>query len=162
MSGFGRKNYTVAEATARLERYCAYQDRCHLEVRNKLREMRMIPEAADTILVHLIQGDFLNEERFALNYTRGKHRQKSWGPIRISRELQAREISGYLIQKALTGIPEADWDRCFDQLAQKRWAALEGKPVLERKRKFHDYLLYRGWEADRIFGFLRKVRIAER
>ena len=73
------KTYTVEEAKRRLERYCAYQERSHRQVREKLREMRMIPLAIDEVIVHLIKHDFLNEERFARSYARGKFRLKKWG-----------------------------------------------------------------------------------
>jgi regulatory protein len=68
------RTYTVDEAQKKLESYCAYQERCHKEVRTKLQEMRMIPEAIDAIMVHLIQHNFLNEERFAKAFVRGKFR----------------------------------------------------------------------------------------
>ncbi len=76
-----------------MERYCAYQDRCHQEVLGKLREMRMIPEAIDKIMGHLIAHGFLNEERFARSFVRGKFRIKKWGRVRITRELKNRDIS---------------------------------------------------------------------
>ena len=71
--------YTVEEAKKRLESYCAYQDRCHLEVEKKLQEMHMIPEAREAILLHLMKHDFLNEERFAKSFARGKLSIKHWG-----------------------------------------------------------------------------------
>ena len=77
------KTYTVQEAKERLEAYCAYQERCHREVVTKLRTMGMIPLAIDDIVVHLIQNGFLNEERFAKSFARGKFRIKKWGRVRM-------------------------------------------------------------------------------
>ena len=73
---YPRKTYTLDEAQKRLERYCAYQERCHQDVRRKLTEMRMIPEAQDKIIVHLLDHDFLNEQRFVDAFIRGKFRIK--------------------------------------------------------------------------------------
>ena len=98
------KTYTVAEAKQKLENYCAYQERCHQEVRRKLRSMGMIPLAIDDIMVHLIKNNFLNEERFARSYARGKFRVKKWGRIRIERELKARGLSDYTIEVGLDDI----------------------------------------------------------
>ncbi|GAL68299.1 regulatory protein RecX [Jejuia pallidilutea] len=67
-----KKTYTVQEATRKLERYCAYQERCHKEVRQKLVSMHMIPEAIDVIIVHLLEHNYLNETRFAKTFVRGK------------------------------------------------------------------------------------------
>ena len=80
---YSKKTYTVKEATKKLEHYCAYQERCHKEVRQKLLSMRMIPESIDTIIVHLIKHNFLNEERFTKAYVRGKFKFKSWGKGRL-------------------------------------------------------------------------------
>ena len=59
------KSYTIEEALSKLQKYCAYQDRCHKEVEQKLKQMRMIPEAIEIIVVALIEDNHLNEERFA-------------------------------------------------------------------------------------------------
>ncbi|MDC1230189.1 RecX family transcriptional regulator, partial [bacterium] len=88
-----QKTYTVDEAQKKLENYCAYQERCHKEVRSKLMEMRMIPQVVDTIIVHLITHNFLNEERFAKSFVRGKFRIKKWGKVRLVRELKFRDVS---------------------------------------------------------------------
>ena len=87
------KGYTVQEATKKIESYCAYQDRCHKEVVSKLKEMGMIPLAVDTIIAQLIEDRFLNEERFAKSFARGKFNIKKWGKNRIVRELKFRNIS---------------------------------------------------------------------
>ena len=151
-----RKTYTLTEAKKRMECYCAYQERCHKEVRDKLREMHMIPAAIDDILHHLITDNYLNETRFAQSFARGKFRNKKWGKERILRELKFREISSYNIKIALKEIPESEYLETFEELADKRWQALAGEQNIQRKKKkFADYLLYRGWEATRVWEQLR-------
>ncbi len=80
--------HTVDEALTNLENYCVYRERCHKEVEQKLNELRMIPEAKEKIILHLIEHDFLNEERYAKAFARGKFRIKKWGRQRIFRELK--------------------------------------------------------------------------
>lgn len=136
-----------------MQRYCAFRERCHQEVVEKLREMRMIPKAIDAIVVELIEEGFLSEERFAREFARGKFRQKHWGKSRIRRELQYRDISDYLIRQALGEIDQEAYLQTFDALAEKRWAELKGeKNLLRKKKKFVDYLLYRGWEAEMVYS----------
>ena len=148
------KTYTITEAKKKMEYYCAYQERCHKEVKIKLGEMRMIPDAIDLIIAHLIQENYINEERFALSFTRGKFRQKQWGRLRIKRELKQREISDYLITKALKEI-QTDYDKVFQQLAEKRLKQLTKETNKYKKRKkLADYLAYRGWEGDLIYEFV--------
>ena len=152
------KTYTVEEATRRLERYCAYQERCHREVHQKLYEMRMIPEAIDQIIHHLLQHNFLNETRFAQAFARGKFRTKKWGRKRIVNELKLRGISKYNVQLALKEIPDAEYYKTFEALAEKRLAQLAGEKNLQKKRKkLADYLFYRGWESELVYGKVSEI-----
>ena len=98
------KSYTVEQATRLLERYCVYQDRCHLEVEKKLNKLNMITEAQEVIIIHLIQHNFLNEERFAKNFARGKFNVKKWGKYKIKNELKFKKISSYNIKTAMNEI----------------------------------------------------------
>ena len=137
--------------------YCAYQDRCHKEVRNKLMEMHMIPEAIDHIMAYLIEHDFLNEQRFAESYVRGKFKIKNWGKIRITNELKQREISQLVRKKALEQITDQEYLETFDALARKRLEALDPLGKLERKKKLSTYLLYRGWENHLVREKIREL-----
>lgn len=153
-----RKSYTVEEAQANLQRYCAYQERCHKEVVEKLRNMGMIPLAIDEIVGQLIRENYLNETRFAQNFARGKFRMKHWGRNRITRELKMRDISAYNIKLALKELPEQDYISSFHELAEKRWEQLRTEQNLQRKKKkFMDYMLYRGWESNLLWDKLKEL-----
>ena len=141
-----QKTYTITEATQHMERYCAYQERCHKEVQQKLKQMGMIPDAIDQIIHHLLQHNFLNETRFSQAFARGKFRTKKWGKNRIVNELKFREISKYNITIALKEISETDYQKTFHALADKRMKQIINEENLQKKRKkLADYLLYRGW-----------------
>ena len=144
-------SYTLDEAKKKIENYCAYQDRCHKEVANKLREMGMIPRAIDQIIGHLIQENFLNEERFAKSYARGKFNIKKWGKKRIVNELKMRDISKYNITSALKEIDENEYLNTLNLLAEKRLEAIREKNLKKRRKKLADYLLYRGWESHLVY-----------
>ncbi|GGD52053.1 regulatory protein RecX [Muriicola marianensis] len=152
-----RPSFTVSEATKKMERYCAYQDRCHQEVLGKLREMRMIPEAMDKIMAHLINHGFLNEERFARSFARGKFRIKKWGRVRITRELKKRDISPFIIRLALEELDNSEYSDTLRDLARKRLTQLKGLDPRLQKKKLYDYLLYRGWESSRIYDQLEDL-----
>jgi regulatory protein len=142
-----QKTYSVDEAQKKLEAYCAYQERCHKEVRNKLKEMKMIPQAIDKIIVHLIEQNYLNEERFAKAFVRGKFRIKKWGKNRLVRELKFRDISKYSIDLALKEIAADDYYKTLEELVVKRIQQVNEKNYYKKKKKVADYLLYRGWES---------------
>ncbi|MBC3845551.1 RecX family transcriptional regulator [Winogradskyella echinorum] len=150
------KTYTVEEAQKKLENYCAYQERCHKEVRTKLRDMKMIPEAIDNIMVHLIENNYLNEERFAKAFVSGKFRIKKWGKNRIIRELKFREISKYSIDVALKEIDQEAYYTTLDELTKKRIDQVKEKNSFKKKKKVADYLLYRGWESHLVYEKLNE------
>ena len=142
-----RKSYSLEQALSRLQRYCTYQDRCHIEVERKLTEMRMIPQAKEQIIMSLIEDDYLNEERFALAFVKGKFRIKKWGRIRLKAELKKRKISKYLIKSALEQISEKDYLFTFEELANRKANSIKADSILLKKKKLADYLIYRGWES---------------
>ncbi|QBA65157.1 regulatory protein RecX [Muriicola soli] len=152
-----RKAYTLTEATRKIEHYCAYQERCHQEVVQKLREMHMIPEAIDQIMGHLISENYLNEERFARSFARGKFRIKSWGRNRISLELKKRNISPTIINIALRELEEPAYSDTLESLAKKRFKQLKGLNPWQQKKKLGDYLLYRGWESDLVYEQINRL-----
>ncbi len=153
------KTYTLEEAKRRMERYCVYQERCHKEINQKLYEMRMIPEAIDEIIFHLLQHNFLNETRFSQAFARGKFRVKNWGKRRIVNELKQRQISAYNIKIALKEIPDSEYYTAFEELAEKRLRQLESETDLQKKRKkLADYLFYRGWESELVYGKISEVK----
>ncbi|MEM8521190.1 RecX family transcriptional regulator [Flavobacterium sp. PL12] len=152
--------FTIKQATQKLEHYCAYQDRCHEEVVQKLRTMKMDADEIDTIIVQLIADNFLNEERFACSYARGKHRIKHWGKIRIINELKFRKISATVIKIALKEINDIEYFEMFDELTEKHWETTFEKNVLKKRKKFCDYFLRKGWENNLIYQKVKELENA--
>jgi regulatory protein len=151
-------NFNQKQVLQKLEHFCAYQERCHTEVISKLYSLKMAPDEIDNIVVQLIEGNFLNETRFACSFARGKHRIKFWGKIRITNELKARQISAANITLALKEISSEEYITTFDQLSERFWDSLQEKNILKKRKKFCDYLLRRGYESNLIYD---KVKVLE-
>lgn len=113
---------------AKMQKYCAYQERCHQEVRYKLLNIKVYGDQLEDIINKLIEDDFLNEERFARAYARGKILFKKWGKNKVLAEFRARSISTYCTRKALEEIDEqvyrtmisSELHKKFDQGASSR------------------------------------------
>ncbi len=148
---------SVEDIVQKLEYYCSYQERCHIEVSEKLRGFVLNQAEKDRIIVHLIESNFLNEERFALVFSISKFHQKKWGKIRIKNELKARKISDYLVTKALKEIPSEEYEMTFENLAEKHWESITEKNDLKKRKKFCDYLLRKGWESERIYEKVKEL-----
>ncbi len=152
-----QKSYTVKEATIKLMQFCAYRDRSQKEVEVKLKEMRMIPQACEQITIKLMQEDFLNEERFARSFVRGKFRIKKWGRIKIIQELKAREISTPLITLALSEIEEKEYYDTLVKVAEKKSLLIKEKDPFKKRKKLSNYLLQRGYESSLIYEVIGEM-----
>ncbi|WP_413513116.1 regulatory protein RecX [Myroides odoratus] len=148
-----QSNYlSFDEAKRKLENYCAYQDRCHSEVINKMYLLGITPQIHDDLLVHLIEHRFLNEERFAKSFVRGKHRLSAWGKNRITAELKFRDINSRLIAIALTEIEDKEYFETFDRISANRWSQLTDQDLLKKKQKFQAYLFRKGYSISDIIS----------
>ncbi len=152
-----QQGLSVQDAIKKLEYYCSYQDRCYKEVISKLKSLGMFQTAIDHILNHLVEHNYLNEERFAKSFARGKHKFKYWGKRRIEQELKFRDISSYNIKTALNEI-ESDYLNNFYSLAEKKWDSLNESSLEKKKRKWIDFLMRKGYESSLIFDLLKDLK----
>ena len=141
---------TLEQAKNKLEHFCAYQDRCHTEVISKLYNLRVSTDLHDEILVYLINNKFLNEERFARGFARGKHRISGWGKNRILGELKIRKISANLIKIALTEIDDNMYFETLNKLAEQRWQSLTDQDINKKTQKLIGFLHRKGYEMEYI------------
>lgn len=149
--------FSIKEAIQKIEHYCAYQERCHEEVEQKLRSMKMDSDEIDRIITHLINDNFLNEERFACSFARGKHRIKHWGKIRITNELKFRGINQTLINIALKEISPEEYYSTFDTLANRNWESIQESNSMKKRKKFCDFMLRRGFESNLVYEKVRDL-----
>ena len=154
---YNQKSYTVDEALQKLMHFCAYRDRSQKEVEDKLDGMRMISEAKEKIIISLMQEGFLNEERFARNFVRGKFRMKKWGRKKIVMELKKREISNPIIKLGLSEIKETDYRKTLFELAEKKEGQLKETETFKKKKKLADHLLRKGYESSLVFDCVNEI-----
>ncbi len=146
------------QALAKLQRFCAYQDRCHKEVRQKLFDLGIYGDWQDEIIVDLITEKFLDEQRFANSFVRGKFRMKHWGRNRIRRELKARDISSYCIKRALANeLDEQEYLEALEELLNKKNKLLKEENPFTRKQKLAQYALYRGFETELVWELVHAM-----
>ena len=152
-----QKSYTVDEATKVLEHFCAYQERCHKEVEQKLYDLKMIPEAKEKIILHLLQHNFLNEERFAKAFVRGKFSIKKWGRIKIVNQLRFKNISPYNIKAGLNEINEDDYVATLQKIALKKIPLLKEANTYKKKNKLAVFLISKGYESGLTYKIVNEL-----
>ena len=142
------KYHTKEEALQKAKQYCAYQERCHSEVKEKLYSLGMNKNEVDELLSKLISNNYLNEERFAIQFAGGKFRIKQWGRIKIKYALKQKQVSEYCIKKALAAIDEKDYNKTLEKLFEQKLKTLKAeKNIFIKKRKLQDHLLQKGFET---------------
>ncbi len=143
-----KKYLTREQALQKLKYYCAYQERCHSEVKEKLYNLGVWKKEHDEIIATLIEENYLNEERFAIAFAGGKFRIKQWGRVKIKYELKQKQVSDYCIKKALKQIDEEEYLKVLYKLAKGKYASLKSEQYLVRKKKTMDHLIRRGFERE--------------
>lgn len=144
------KSYTFQEIRQKLVNYCVYQDRCHKEVEEKMKDFLLIPEAKDEILLYLINENYLNEERFTRSYIRGKFYIKHWGRQKIKLQLKMKGISERLIQNCMDEIYEGDYIKQIQIFAEKLLPSYKGLNDFQKKNKLIRFLVTKGYEYELI------------
>mgnify|MGYP000212037635 CR=1 FL=1 len=153
-----QRSYTVDEATKVLEHFCAYQERCHKEVRTRLYEYGLHKEEVEELIYRLIESNFVNEERFAVAYARGKFCVKKWGRLKIKSELKLRQISDFCIKKGMAEINDADYEETLLQLIEKkRRDYRQTFNEYNRNRKIANYCFNKGYESSLIWELIQKT-----
>ena len=151
-----KKKLNPQQALIKAQQCCAYQERCQQEMRDKLYEWGLYPDAVENIIADLITDNFLNEERFAKTYAGGKFRIKKWGRVKIKIELKKRKISDYCIKKAMAEINDKEYIKTLKQLIEKKSKDIKEKKAEIRNYKLAQYVISRGFEDDLVWDTLRK------
>ncbi len=148
---------TSEQALIKIQKYCAYQERCHKEVIDKLYTFGLWKDQVDSIILKLIEENFLNEERYAEAYVSGKFRFKKWGKTKIKLKLKEKQVSEYCINKALKIIEDTEYQEVIQHLIKKKIEDYSKKHSgYQLKVKLTNYLLQKGFEYEKI-----KVEIEE-
>ena len=151
------KYLTKEQALQKLKHYCTYQERSHYEVKQKLYELGVRANDHDEIIASLIDEDYLNEERFAIQFAGGKFRMKQWGKKKILYALREKKVSDYSIKKALNGINDDDYLAVLKKLAEEKYILLKDEQYMDRKKKTIDYLIQKGYEYENINNILSSL-----
>src|SRR5690554_902366 len=156
----GNVKYSFLEAKHKIEAWCAYQDRCHSEVYQKLRNYGLDDKDTNALIAHLIEYDFLNEQRFANSFVSGKYRIKKWGRNKIIAHLKQKNIPERCIDHALKEIDPEEYLNHLETLAKKKWKEKKGTSF-EIKVKVQHYLASKGYEFELIYTVLENLEQQE-
>lgn len=144
-------------ARNKLEGFCAYQDRSQWEVEQKMVGLGLTPEQEEELMIHLINESFLNEERFARSYARGKFRSNKWGRYKIEQGLKAKRVSKECVAVGLTEIDDKEYRASLQLILEKKNATIKDKNPFGRKRKLANHAMQKGYESGLIWELIEKM-----
>ncbi len=156
-----KQKLTPQQALQKVRYFCSYQERSHYEAAEKLYGFGLRKIEVEPLISQLIEEGYLNEERFAAQFTGGKFRIKKWGRVKIQHELKQKRVSSYSIKKAMKEIDEAEYLAVLQKLVAQKWKSLKGEQYLNRMAKTTQFLLQRGFESDLISKAIMAVREKE-
>jgi len=148
------KIITHIEGLEKAKSFCAYQERCHKEVSDKLKSWKLNEEEIEYIIGHLLDENYLNEERFAIAFAGGKFRIKQWGKKKITQKLKEKKVSEYCIKKGLEEIDEEEYFKTMYYLIEKKHSSLKDKNPFTKKKKTAIYVYNKGFESNFIWEHL--------
>lgn len=151
------KIHDLEEAREKIRAYCLYRERSQKEVSDKLQSYGLIPAVRDVLLSELIQEGYLDEERFARAFVRGKYKIKKWGRYKIKQALYPHRLSDYVLKKAFSEIDPELYFQNLISVAEKRWPLTKATNSFQRKLKLRAYLQNRGFEGDLVQEALEQI-----
>lgn len=152
------QKFTPHQSLPKIKHYCAYQERCHSEVKEKLYSFGLHKNEVDNLISQLIEDNYLNEERFAIQFAGGKFRVKQWGRIKIKYQLKQKQVSEYCIKKALAEIDSEDYQNTLSKLAELKLKTLKTeKNIFFKKKQLQDHLRMKGFESDLVNEIVKEM-----
>jgi regulatory protein len=155
-----KKRLTPGEARQKIYRYCAYQERSHSEVKDKLYGFGLFRDEVDEILSHLITENYLNEERFAKAFAGGKFRMKKWGKIKIVHELEAKGLTPNCIRSGLKEIDDEEYIKVLHDLLSKKSSLVEEADLFVKRDQLARFAIQKGFEPELVWKILKTEKIA--
>ncbi len=153
------RKYSASEAFLPITHYCAYQERSHQEVRDKLYGYGLHKAEVEEMLTRLITEGFLNEERFAKAFAGGKFRMKKWGKNKITHELEAHRVTSKCIERGLREIDEADYQKTLKELLIKKLSQSDEPQIFKKRDKAARYAIGKGYEPELVWRFVKEVAL---
>lgn len=154
-----QQKFTPQQALPKIKQYCAYQERCHYEVKEKLYSFGLHKNDVEETISKLIEDNYLSEERFAIHFAGGKFRIKQWGRIKIKYELKQKQVSEFCIKKALAAIDDADYAKTLQKLMVIKLKSLEKeKNIFLKRKKIQEHLRMKGYETDLVNDLLKGLK----
>ena len=142
---------------SKLYRFLTYQERCTQDIKRKLNQLDIPEHYHSDYIQHLVEENYLNEERFCQSFAESKLRSNKWGKKKVLFALRKKGIDSNLIDEVLEGFPKNEYKEIALQLAQKKNRTITTDDQWKRKQRIYNYLAQKGFENEVIRATLEQV-----
>ena len=150
---------TPDQVLDKMAKYCAYQERCVKDVKDKLKTFDLPQEEKDKILDYLLDNRFVSDERFAKSFVRGKVNQSGWGLNKIRFHLVQKGIAKELIDEALEQTDEAVYRQRLIDILKTKSKTVKAENDFEKKHKLAAYAMQKGFEGSLVWEVLKELEL---
>jgi regulatory protein len=151
------KKYSAQEAREKIQRYCAYQERSHKEVRARLFDYGLDRNDVEELIAHLITSNFLNEERYAKAFAGGKFRMKKWGRLKIIHALETQGLTANCITSGLKEIDGDDYEKVIHDFLVRKNDEVSEENIYAQRDKISKAAILKGYEPELVWKILRTI-----
>ena len=148
---------TPDQVLDKMAKYCAYQERCVKDVRDKLKTFDLPQTEKDKIIDYLLDNRFVNNERFAKSFVRGKVNQSGWGLNKIRFHLVQKGIAKETIDEALGQTDEEVYRQRLIDILRTKAKTVKAENDFEKKRKLAAYAMQKGFEGSLVWEVLKEL-----
>jgi regulatory protein len=149
---------TPLQAWEVMKHWCAWSERCHYDCAQKLRQHGLNAAETDTLLARLVEENYLNEERYAVQFAGGHFRLKKWGRRKIEMALRQKQVSDYCIRKAMAQLEDEPYQQNLQKLAATKWKAAAAKTPAQRWFAVKRHLLQKGYTPREVLQTLQSLQ----
>ena len=151
------KPLTSDQVLDKIAKYCAYQERCVKDVRDKMKTYDISQEDREKILDYLLDNRFVNDERFAKSFVRGKINQSGWGMNKIRFHLVQKGIAKEIIDEALEQTDEEVYRQRLIDILRVKAKSVKAETEFEKKRKLAAFAMQKGFEGPLVWEVLKEL-----
>ncbi len=152
-----KKNYDVINAIERLKKYCVLQDKCKWDASQKMQTWKLNKKTQQNILELLIKEKYIDEERYAKSFCRGKFKIKKWGKLKIISALKRKYISVENINIGIKEINKNEYLETLENLYQKKKKSTRIINTHIKNKRIAEFLINKGYESNLVWNKIKKL-----
>jgi regulatory protein len=152
-----KKTISIKEAISKAQHICAEKEKCVSDIQQKLFDWKLPETDHHTVIKKLLEEKFIDEERYALLFTKDKIVYNKWGSIKIAFALKQKKIKDEFIKNAFNNFSETEYENILKNELLKKLKTIKDTDEYTIKSKLLRFAASRGFENGKVFDILSEI-----